>query len=89
MSLTTLTLGSNTLTPTFDKNVTSYSANITTATTSVTAIAEDSEATVTKKLNGSVVNGNTVTWTYDTDTLEIIVSKGGESKTYTVTVTHS
>lgn len=89
MSLSTLTLGSNTLTPTFDKDVTSYSANITTATTSVTATPSCVGATVTKRLNGSEVTGNTVTWTSDTDTLEIIVSEGGESKTYTVTVTHT
>ena len=89
MNLETLTLGSNTLTPAFDPNVTSYSANITTATTSVTATAEDSNATVTKKLNGSVVSGNTVTWTENTDVLTIEVANGGQTKTYTVNVTHN
>ena len=89
MSLATLTLGSNTLTPAFDPNVTSYSANITTATTLVTAVAADEDATVTKKLNGSVVSGNTVTWTDEPDVLTIEVAKDGQTKVYTVNVTHN
>ena len=76
------------MTPTFDPNVTSYSANITTATTTVTATAESVDTTVTKKLNGVEVSGNTITWTENTDTLDIIVSNAAGSKTYTVTVTH-
>lgn len=83
-----LTLGSATLTPSFDPNVTEYSANITTATTTVTATAESVDTTVTKKLNGTEVSGTTITWTNNTDTLEIIVSNVAGSKTYTVTVTH-
>ena len=77
------------MTPTFDPNVTSYSANITTATTTVTATAESVDTTVTKKLNGTEVAGNTITWTSDPDTLEIIVSNVAGSKTYTVNVTHN
>ena len=68
--------------------MTSYSANITTATTSVTATAESADTTVTMKLNGSTITGTTVTWTNNEDTLEIIVSNAGGSKTYTVDVTH-
>lgn len=76
------------MTPAFDPNVTSYSANITTATTSVTATADSAGSTVKKKLNGTEVSGNTITWTANTDTLEIIVSNVAGSKTYTVVVTH-
>lgn len=77
------------MTPAFDPDVTSYSANITTATTTVTATAESPDTTVTKKLNGTEVSGNTITWTTNTDTLDIIVSNVAGSKTYTVEVTHN
>lgn len=77
------------MTPEFDEDITEYSANITTLTTTVTATAETEGATVVKKLNGTEVSGNTVTWTEDTDILTIDVSWGGVTKTYTVTVTHN
>lgn len=84
-----LKLGSADLTPTFDPNVTSYSANITTATTTLT-LNLSSGATAVTKLNGTVFTGSTVTWTADTDTLTIEVTPSvGAKKTYTVTVTHT
>ena len=55
----------------------------------MTATAESVDTTVTKKLNGTEVSGNTITWTENTDTLEIIVSNVAGSKTYTVEVTHN
>ena len=88
-NLSALTLGSATLTPAFDPNVTSYSANITDETTTLTATAESSGATVVTKLNGVAFTGSTVTWTENTDTLTIEVTAGGYTKTYTVTVTHT
>lgn len=84
-----LRLGSADLTPAFDPNVTSYSANITTATTTLT-LNLSSGATAVTKLNGTVFTGSTITWTGDTDTLTIeVTSSGGAVTTYTVTVTHT
>lgn len=84
-----LKLGSADLTPAFDPNVTSYSANITTATTQLT-LTLSSGATAVVKLNGTTVSGSTITWTANTDTLTIEVTNSvGQTKTYTVTVTHT
>ena len=84
-----LRLGSATLTPAFDPNVASYSANITTATTTLT-LNLSSGATAVTKLNGTVFTGSTITWTANTDTLTIEVTPAsGSPKTYTVTVTHN
>ena len=53
--LATLTLGSNPLTPTFDPDVTSYTASVSEASTSLTLTTEDEHATVTVMLNGTAV----------------------------------
>ncbi len=84
-----LKLGSADLTPAFDPNVKSYSANITTATTTLTLNLASGASAVTK-LNGTVFTGSTITWTADTDTLTIEVTNSvGVTETYTVTVTHT
>ena len=93
-NLSTLSLGSETLVPTFDEDVTEYTAEITDETTSVTATAETTGATVTLILNGDVVDSGTTTvtesieWTENTDILEIKVTYNSSVKTYKVTVTH-
>ena len=84
-----LKLGSSDLTPAFDPNVKSYSANITTATTTLTLTLSSGASAVTK-LNGTAFTGSTITWTANTDTLTIeVTSSGGVVTTYTVTVTHN
>lgn len=94
-NLSALSLGSETITPTFDEDVTEYTANITDATTSVTATADTDDATVEIFLNGTSVDSGTgsvtesVDWTLDTDILEIKVSYNSSVKTYKVTVTHT
>lgn len=94
-NLDSLALGSETLTPTFDEDVTEYTANITDASTSVTAAAETTGATLEVFLNGTSKGTGTttvtksITWTSNTDTLEIKVTWRGSSKTYKVTVTHN
>lgn len=94
-NLDSLALGSETLTPTFDENVTSYTANITDASTSVTATAETTGATVEIFLNGTSKGSGTttvtksITWTANTDTLSVVVNYGHSTKTYVVTVTHT
>ena len=83
-----LRLGSATLTPAFDPDVTSYSANITTATSTLT-LNLSSGATAVTKLNGTAFTGSTVTWTANTDIVTIVVDYGHSTKTYKITVTHS
>ena len=83
------------MTPTFDEDVTEYSANITDASTSVTATADTTGATVELFLNGTSQGYGTttvtksITWTGNTDTLTANASWGGVTKTYNVTVTHN
>lgn len=88
MNLAGLALGSLTLTPSFDGNVTSYTATTTNATNSVTATAVDPSATVTIKFGGDdYESGDSLTWEEGENIVEVVVSKGGQSKTYTITVT--
>lgn len=82
-----------TLSPTFAAGTTTYTATTTNASDTITAIANDSNATVkiyytassttTEKLNGSAItwaagNGNVV---------KIVVENGNSTKTYQITVT--
>ena len=84
-----MAIGSLTLSPTFDPEVYAYTTSSTNATDSLTATPVDTGASVTTKLNGTTFTGSTITWTANTDTLEIIVDAGnGVTKTYTVTCTH-
>ncbi len=86
-ALTALTIGSLTLNPAFNANVTSYTASTSNASNAVTATASDG-ATVSIRANGNTVqNGGSVTWTTGENTVEITVTKGGASRVYTVTVT--
>lgn len=89
-NLSGLTIGSLTLTPTFDKNAVSYTATTTNATNKVTATAEDNKATISIK-NGDtdVANGEAATWADGENVLTVNVVNGTASKTYTVTVTKS
>lgn len=89
-SLSGLTIGSLTLTPTFDADVTVYTASTTNATNTVTATAVD-EAAAIKIFNGEteVTNGTAATWAEGENTLTIKVTNGTAEKVYTVTVTKS
>ena len=88
-------MGSETLTPTFDEDVTEYTANITDASTSVTATAETTGATVELFLNGTSKGSGTttvtrsITWTDHADVVEAKVTYNSSVKTYKVTVTHT
>ena len=84
--LSSLSIGTLTLTPTFAANVTEYAANTYNASDVVTATAGDG-VTVTLKANGSTISsGDSATWTLGDNTVEIVASNGTESTTYTVTV---
>ena len=77
-----------TLSPTFDADVTSYTATASNDSDAVTAIAEDPDADVVVEYNGSqILNGSTVTWTTGTKNLVVTVKKGNAVKVYTVAVT--
>ena len=88
--LSGLTVGSMTLSPAFDGNVLSYSANATAATAAVTATPEVAGAQVAISYNGAnVKNGGTVTWLADgkAHPLTVTVKNGNETVVYTVNVT--
>ena len=88
--LSGLTVGSITLSPSFDSNVLSYSANATAATAAVTATPEVAGAQVAISYNGAnVKNGGTVTWLADgkAHPLTVTVKNGNEVMVYTVNVT--
>lgn len=86
--LSLLKIGSLTLTPTFDPDVTEYETTTANATNTLTATPEDEDATVTVTLNDEELTGTTCTWEDGENELVIEVVNGTESKTYTVTVTH-
>lgn len=89
-SLSSLSIGSLTLSPAFDKSKTEYTASTATATNTITAAASDTDATVEIK-NGTttVTNGGSATWTSGENVVTIKVTNGSATKTYTVTVTKS
>lgn len=94
-NLSALTLGSETLTPSFDEDITEYTANVTDASTSLTATAETTGATVEVFLNGTSQGSGTttvtksLTWTANTDVVDIKVTYNSSVKTYKLTVTHT
>lgn len=87
-ALSSLTLGSLTLTPAFDPAVTQYTAATSNASNTVTAKAKNPLAVVTIA-NGEtpVTNGQSATWASGANTLTINVTYGTSAKTYTVAVT--
>jgi len=88
--LTSLKIGSLTLSPTFNKSVMVYTATTTDASNTITAVAKDGEAEIEILVNGDPhTNGTAATWDRDENTVEITVTSGTESETYTVTVTKS
>lgn len=88
--LSGLTIGALTLDPAFDPDVTSYTANTTNATNTITATPEEESATVTiLNCETPVANGQAATWEEGANTVTITVKNGTAQKVYTVTVTKS
>lgn len=89
-TLSALTIGSLTLSPTFSANTTSYAASTTNASDTITATPTASGASVEIK-NGTttVSSGSAATWSAGQNTVTVKVTNGGATKTYTVTVTKS
>ena len=89
-TLSALTIGSLTLTPTFDAATTTYAAATTNASDTVTATATDSTATVAIDVDGTTVaSGDAATWSTGDNVVTVTVTNSTETKTYTVTVTKS
>ena len=90
VSLSALSIGALTLDPTFNKNVTNYETTTSNASNTVTATATDENAGVVISVNGnSVTSGSSVTWEEGENTVNVVVTNGGSSRTYTVIVTAS
>jgi HK97 family phage major capsid protein len=88
--LAKLTIGSLTLSPAFNKSVMVYTAATTNATNAINAVAIDGEATIAIKVNGvAAENGAAATWADGVNTVDITVTSGTETETYSVTVTKS
>lgn len=88
-ALASLTIGSLTLSPTFDPNTTEYTVTTSNATNAVSAVPTTGSTAVVK-LNGSkIVNGGSATWQSGENALTITVANGDNHKTYNVAVTKS
>ena len=88
--LASLSIGSLTLSPAFNKSIFHYTAATTNATNTITAVAKDGEATV-EILNGStsVANGAAATWATGENIVTVTVTNGTADEAYTVVVTKS
>ena len=84
-----MALGSLVLSPAFNKDTTAYTTNSLNASDTLSYTTESATATAVTELNGTAFTGSTVTWTANTDTLEIEVTDGSLTKTYTITCTHT
>jgi hypothetical protein len=88
--LSSLAIGSLTLSPGFNKSVFIYTAATTNTTNTITAVAKDGDAEI-EILNGStpVANGAAATWVNGANVVTINVTSGTETETYKITVTKS
>lgn len=85
--LTSLTVGTNALTPAFSSNV--YNYNVTTSNESddIVAAPADSSASVTIASTDATISGSTATWGSGSNTVTVTVAKSGVSTVYTLRVT--
>ena len=89
-SLASLSIGSNVLTPTFEKGTLNYTTTTSNSSDTVTATATDSgNATVTIK-NGdtTVTSGSSASWTAGDNNVVITVTNGTAKTVYNVLVTY-
>lgn len=88
VTLSSLAVGTLTLTPTFSANVTRYATTTTNESDAVDIATTDSDAKATITVNGnSLTDGDDATWETGENVVTITVSNGGRSKIYTVYVT--
>lgn len=90
VSLSDLTIGSISLSPAFDADVTEYTAATSNATNTITATLNDNTADAVITVNGdSLTNGGSASWETGENKVNVTVTKGASSKKYTITVTKS
>lgn len=88
--LQSLTVGNETITPTFDPAVMAYTITAAAATDKIEATAAQARAEIELNLNGkNLNNGGTATWTSGSNTLTVTVKNGNAVRVYTLTVTKS
>lgn len=90
--LAQLRIGTLTLTPEFDPDVTTYTLTTANDTNIVAASAEDAAASVAIEVNGEAhENGAPATWESGSNTVTVTVTaaNGETTKTYSITVTKS
>ena len=90
VSLSAITVGTLTLSPTFNKNNTNYTTTTTSSSVAVSATASDTNATIEIK-NGTttVTSGGNASLSNGENTLTFKVTNGSSVRTYTVVVTKS
>lgn len=89
-TLQSLTIGSETLAPTFDTGVYTYAVTASATSDKVEVVPAQAGASVSISYNGkNVNNGGTITWATGTKDLAITVKQGNTTRVYTVTVTKS
>lgn len=88
--LSSLSIGSAALSPTFVAATTTYTATTSNATNTIIAVPAEASAAIEIKAGGTVIeNGTAATWASGSNTVEIKVTAadGTTTKTYKVTVT--
>ena len=89
-TLSSLSVGSLSLSPAFSADVTEYAATTTNATNTVSATATDSDAKVAIHVNGAKLeSGGSATWVAGTNDVNVTVTNGMSATAYHVTVTKS
>lgn len=88
VALKSLIVGALELTPAFSQDILEYTAETDNDSDIIVAVPLDAEATVAIDLdNTPVTNGQAATWAAGENTLEITVTNGSATRTYTITVT--
>lgn len=89
--LSGLTIGTLTIAPTFDPDVTSYTVTTSNATNKITATCDDSTVEIEIKVNGTEIQNETAaSWVSGENTVVVtLTATGGATNVYTVTVTKS
>ena len=90
-TLSSLAISSLTLTPTFASGTNEYSTTTTASSDTVDiALTDSTNAKAVITVNGnSIADGGTATWVTGRNKVEIVVSNGGKTNKYKVTVTKS
>lgn len=86
-NLGTLMIGTNVLTPFFNASIVNYTATTSNSSDAIVAVAEDIGASVSITSEDATISTGTATWAAGPNVVNVTVTNGEASKTYTVTVT--